>query len=763
MKLILGTVLCLLMIEYSATAQNITSGHVLDALTKEPLVGVTVRLKSTKTGTVTGSDGSYTLPVAEMTDTLLFSYIGYTTETFPVTNATERILLRPASNQLNQVVVSASREAQLRTDAPIAISAISREVMLETKPTSFEQVLNKISGVYMVNLGNEQHTMAIRQPIGYKSLFLYLEDGIPIRATGNFNHNALIEMNMAAIKNIEILRGPSSSLYGSEAIGGAVNFITQAPSQILTGKLQVEASDKGYRRTDFSISNTVGKLGVFVAGYYAAQRDGIIEHSDFDKLALSLRTDYTFTGKTKLVTTVNLIDYNTDQTGGLDSENFYAKNYSSQHTFTYRKVNAFRFRSTLEHDWNALNSTRFTLFFRNNSINQNPFYAIKSVADDPLKAKGEINKDAFQSYGLIAQHRKLFPFMNAQFISVLSLDYSPATYEALLIDIDKSEKGRYTGYTETDQLLTDYDVNLLNTAAYAQVEINPLERLKGVAALRYDIMGFHFDNHLKPGAYTGAPDEMNNFKSLTPKMGLTYDLGNGIGLYTNYSVGFTPPQISELYRGVQVPRLLPANYKSYEAGGWLSFAHNKGYIDLNVYQLNGTNEIVSVRLNDGSYENQNAGETRHRGVEYTLKYAPVDNLNFRFSGTSAVHTYMNYVERGNNFNGNEMATAPRFIGNMEASYKPFFAKGLRLSLEWQHIGNYYMDAANTESYPGYNLLNARAGYTFMRMEIWLNLLNVTNELYATTADKYIYGKSYRLGSPRTLHAGVGYNLSARNK
>ncbi len=64
----------------------------------------------------------------------------------------------------------------------------------------------------MVNLGNEQHQMSIRQPMTTKSLFLFLEDGIPVRTTGLFNHNALLEMNMAAVKNIEVIKGPSSSL-----------------------------------------------------------------------------------------------------------------------------------------------------------------------------------------------------------------------------------------------------------------------------------------------------------------------------------------------------------------------------------------------------------------------------------------------------------------------------------------------------------------------------------------------------------------------
>lgn len=753
--------MCLLALCHHACAQASASGQVIDILTKEPLLGVTVRLAQAGTGTVTGPDGSFMLPAALAADTLLFTYTGYQAHRQALQPGPGLVQLQPASNELSQVLVTASREAQGRTESPVAISAISKQVLLDTKAASLEQVLNKVSGVYMVNLGNEQHTMAIRQPIGYRSLFLYLEDGLPIRSTGDFNHNALIEMNMAALKTIEVIRGPASALYGSEAIGGAINFITQGPSRVLTGKMQVEGSDQGYRRTDFSVSNTVGKLGLYAAGYYAAQRGGIIEHSDFDKLAFTLRADYAFRPKTRLVTTASLIDYITDQTGGLDRKRFYEKAYSSLHTFTYRQVQALRLKSTLSHDWDARNSSQVTGFYRHNAIGQNPFYGIRNDAGNAAKASGEINADAFQSYGLVAQHRKTFPFLQAQLTGGLSADLSPATYQARLTAIDRDETGRYTGYRDTGLLLTDYQVQLLNTAAYAQFALRPLERLKAVAALRYDRLDYTFDNHLAPGAYSGAPDEKNGFRSLTPKLGLTYDLGHGMGLYANYSAGFTPPQITELYRGVQVPKLRPADYGNYEAGGWLSFAQTKGYLDLSAYQLNGTNEIVSVRLPDGAYENQNAGQTRHRGLEYTLRYAPLESLAFRFSGTNARHTYLRYVERGTSYNGKEMATAPRFISNTELTYKPAFAPGARLSLEWQHLGRYYMDAANTASYPGYDLFNARFGYAFRGFEVWVNALNLADKLYATTADKYAYGDSYRPGSPRTFHVGAGYHFSAK--
>lgn len=741
-------------------AQQPLEGRVVDAVTREALPGVSVRvLHAASKGCLSNQRGAFTIPeLRNGHDSIAVSFLGYAEQRLPVAGNNLVVYLEPLPTRLNEIIVSAGRDRQYRTEAPVAISTISTQMIKETKATSLEQVLNKVSGVYMVDLGNEQHTMAIRQPIGYRSLFLYLEDGIPIRTTGDFNHNALIEINMAALKTVEVIRGPASSLYGSEAVGGAVNFITVSPTLLPTAKVQAEMSDRGYKRTDFSVSGTKGKLGVVLGGYYANQRNGYIEHSDFHKLALTLKTEYAISERSKWTNSISYVDYKTDQTGGVDSANFYSRNYKSYHTFSYRMVKAFRLRSTLAQQWNDHNFTNFTFFYRNNEIGQNPFYAIKTTSN-PLKARGEINSDQFRSFGLLAQHKKYFNWRKASLIAGLSADYSPAGYFARYIEVDRDAAGYFTGFTRTDSALTDYQANLLNTAAYMQAEMSPFNRMKIIAALRYDRMDYDFDNHLPPSAFTGSPDERNYFHAWTPKLGLTYDFGHDRGLYANYSVGFAPPNISELYRGVKVPVLKPATYHNYELGGWFAFAGDKGYADVSLYRMDGRNEIVSVRLADNSSENRNAGRTRHAGVEWNLRYAPIAALLFRTGGTFARHDFITYEEKGKQYGGNRMNGAPAVITNTELGCK--FLRYFRTSLEWQYVGRYYMDPANTEMYGGYHLLNARAGINRGNLECWVNCRNLGGVMYATTADKTAFGKSYRPGPDRTFNVGVAYTITAK--
>lgn len=742
-----------------AHAQTNIEGKVIDAATNQPLRGVTVSGLNNQTSTLSGKDGNFILHFHSKEDSIRFSSAGYEPRNIALADFGAFVLLTPSFTNLNEIVISGSRDAQRRTEVPVAINVISKSAINDTKATRLDMLVNKVPGVFMVDLGNEQHSMAVRQPMGTKNLFLYLEDGIPIRTVGDFNHNALIEINQASLQRIEVIKGPASSLYGSEAVGGAINFITQAPSPFLSGKIQVEGGSRGYARTDFNVSDTYKKLGMYAGGYYAHQNQRVEEHNDFEKTALTFRADYGFNCKTKLTAVADYISYKTDQKGGFDSAHFYNKDYISFYRFTYRKVNAFRLRATLNREWNDDNKTNFTLFYRNTAIGQNPFYSISNIAGNPAKAKGQINEDAFKSYGAIMQHRTELKAINAGFISGVSLDYSPARYRAQFTDIDRDTNGIYYGYTTKDSLLTHYNVDLFNSAVYAQFEYKPTGKLKLVAAARYDRLDYRFNNHLSPGAYTGAPDATDHFDNFTPKLGITYDFGKNKGAYINYSTGFAPPNITDLYTGVEVPVLKAAVYQNYEAGGWVSFAAGKGYAEVSLYKMNGKNEIVSVRLADGFYQNQNTGKTSHKGIEANLKYSLTEDVAVRVAGSYAKHTYIEYIQQGKDFSGNRMAQAPAYIYNGEIVYKPRYCKGFRIAAELQGMSNYYTDPQNTAKYKGFAIINARAGYSFRGFELWTNCLNIANTIYATTVDKSAYGTAYRPGQLRSFNLGLAYSFS----
>ena len=421
------------------------SGKVFDAVTKEPIQGAVITCTQNR-HTITDASGNFSIQPTDSVFTIPCA--GFQSRTFNPSYGKVDIAMQPSVRELNQVVVSANRTAEKRSEAPIAIAVINKQTIEDTKAQRLDFLLNKISGVNMINLGNEQHQMSIRQPMSTNNLFLYLEDGVPIRTSAVFNHNALLEMNMAAAKSIEVIKGPSSALYGAEAICGVVNVITQTPPAFTSGMVSAQVNDAGYKRIDAQVGTTQGKLGFIFSGYYANQTNGPIQYSDFHKTATTFRLDYKINNNTTWSNSVSYIDYFSDMYGQLDSTHYAQKNYSAQTFFTYRKVYAFRGKSVLTHNWNEQSTTTATFMYRNNSVIQNPSYQIGSYRmenkpSNPISADtatGNINDNAFKSYGLILQQVQKFKFLQSKLIIGANTELNPQNYYQEFIWVKKTNK-----------------------------------------------------------------------------------------------------------------------------------------------------------------------------------------------------------------------------------------------------------------------------------------------------------------------------------
>lgn len=748
-------------------AQTLVKGKVIDKDSKEPVCNATIRCECTTSGygacscckssMMTDGAGAFSMPM-EPGSRLLVSCVNYQEQVVAFGAGGEMIIeLQPKSGKLQELIVTGNRTIQKRTEAPVSISTITAKTMTDTHAGQLDQLLNKASGVFMVDLGNEQHEMSIRQPMSTANVFLYLEDGLPIRTSGLFNHNALLEMNQTAARQIEIVRGPASALYGAEAVGGAVNVVTQAPPAVRTGYVSAQANNNGYQRVDGQIGSTFKKWGIIASGYYARRVDGPIQYSDFHKSAITVRSDYHAEDKLTWTNTLTYVNYYSQMYGALDSAHFAVRDYHTPYPFTYRKVDALRIRSQLNYRWSSGGESQAAVAFRDNSVGQNPSYYISNSRTNPLAADGQVNTSAFHSYMLLLQHRQSFRWWKSKLVGGLSGDISPSSYLAHYVAISRDAKGNYIDYSMTDSTLSSYATGLNNLAGYLDYEISPWRGLKFVTALRYDFFHYNFRNHLPSSASTGAPDSRNDYHRLTPKIGIIYNW-QGLGFYANYSQGYVPPQVSNLYNGVKVPYLQPQTFFNYETGGWWSFWKDRIYADMSLYILNGTNQIISVRQNDGTYINENAGKTRHMGIEYGITGKLSEQWALRASASHSDHVFVVQYENNHDYSGNQMAAAPHFISNMELTWKPVFLKGFRAAVEWQHMGRYWMDDANTTRYGGFDVVNARTGYVFGHWEAWVNTLNVLNRYYSVLATRSTYGYSYNLGAPRELTIGILWRL-----
>jgi len=653
--------------------------------------------------------------------------------------------------QLTTIVVSANKLKEKRIESPVAISILSPKTVDEAKAQRIDFLLNKVSGVYMPTIGNEQHMMSIRQPISLKGLYLYLEDGMPIRTSGLFSSNALIEMNSSNIHSIEIIKGPASALYGAEAIGGVVNILTTPVPSKADAFISTQITNTGFKKLDLSWGAPSKTGGWIISAAWTDQKNGITEYSDFNKKALSVKRTFRVNEKLKGYQNLQYINYYTQMTGSLDSIKFFQKNFGSQQSFTFRKIDALRFRQNLDYNWNTHSNTTFNFMYRNNTMDQNPAYLIASTAN-ATKFKGQVNSNHFDAYVLDLQHVWSIPLLSSKIMLGGYWDITNQNLMANYIDIIKDTSiGKFTKYTypSRDSLITNYNTQISNKAIYFNYIANLNKAIRVNMTMRYDNFEYLFNNLLP----IGTPSAKNNFTQFTPKLGLTYNQ-RWWGGYLNYSKGFVPPQITEIYNAIRVPYLLPQNFSNMELGGW--YQNKKISAEVSIYSLQGKNEIISVRQTDGVNLNQNSGATSHMGIEYQVRYQLAPSMDISLNGSNTRHKYLNTSIKGVDVSGKQMNAAPNLFNNLSFNWKP--TKLIRSSLEWIHQSAYYMDETNTTRYPGFNLLNARFGLQLKKSEIWLNVLNLTNTYYSTMATKNFSVKgssaySYYLGEPRAITIG----------
>ncbi len=230
----------------SAFAQNKTiTGTVTDSKDNQPLIGVSVAIKGTSTGTSTGVDGTYRLVVPENTATLVFSYLGYNNQDVSITGRTTvNVALEGSSTALNEVVVVGYGTQKVK-DATGSVASLGEKEFNKGVISTPEQLLQgRVSGVQVTPASGEPGsgvTINIRGTGSIRSGNnpLFVIDGVPIDgggtsggfdsgAGGSSARNPLAFLNPSDIENISILKDASASaIYGSRGANGVVLITTK--------------------------------------------------------------------------------------------------------------------------------------------------------------------------------------------------------------------------------------------------------------------------------------------------------------------------------------------------------------------------------------------------------------------------------------------------------------------------------------------------------------------------------------------------------
>jgi iron complex outermembrane receptor protein len=669
-----------------------------------------------------------------------------------------RVDIRLSLGFSEAVTVTDAREGHFKKETAATVDTLNRDTIDRIKPTHPGQVLSQVPGVWVNTTSGEGHQTAIRQPLTTSPVYLYLEDGVPTRSTGFFNHNALYEMNLPAAEGIEVTKGPGSALYGSDAIGGVVNVITRSALGPPAVGLDAELGGHGWRRVTAGGSSRSGLNGVrgdLNLTHSAGWRDG----TAYDRQSATVRWDRVSAQGSawKTLLAFSHIDQQTAGSSLLQEDDFLANPTRNLTPISFRDVQAVRI------------STDYQRVTRQASLSVIPYFRYDTMdllANWTLNFDPTVSRTSNTSYGMLAKLRRSSPRWRSDIVVGLDFDLSPGgrLESQIAPRTVQTPNGKRIFRSYTDgPVIYDYDVTYVGIAPYAQVGFSPTDRIRMNLGLRLDTAQYAYDDHLgTPPAprHLRPADTTRRYAHLSPKAGLTYQLSDDVNAFASYRHAFRTPSEGQLFRqgpALNTVDLEPVKADNLEVGVRARVSKAISF-EASAYRMIKKDDVLSFRDPfDGLTEVVNAGETLHRGVELGMTLTPASWIRAEVTFSRARHTYEEWIVdplAGIDYSGKEMEAAPDNIGGLHVVFTP--GPRVSVSAEATHIGSYWMDASNTQAYGGHALVNLRGQIALTRrIALFARVLNLADRLYAESSSYTIQrGRELAPGMPRTAYIGL---------
>lgn len=491
------------------------SGKVFDATTNKGIPSVTIRLDKTGYGTYSNKNGDFILKkVPSGKYNLIASIIGYETKSIFIekidSNITIEISLTPVIFKTEEIIVSANRRLQNIQEVTNSSVLISKRELLENSQLSFEQALKNVPGLEVYD-----ENVSIRGSDGFDfglgTRTLMMLDGIPLLSGDNGDMKFDV-VPISEIERVEVIKGASSALYGTSAIGGIINLVTQ---NIKEEGIAFFSSFNGFytkpRYKSWVYSDALSLKNTFQLGY----------SKSFGKFAFSL------SGNTNIDQSYRKYD---------DSKQFGAY---SKFKYTFSDLNDLTIllvhNSTNNADWvywNSLDSATIPPANTNQNIR---LHSNKSLA--ALIFNQIITKNSFLSFKSSLFYTDFFNTYQKN-----ESDYRQS--EAFINFYDLQFTTNINNFTLTSGINTS--INNVNSisygqrnqqiyALYSQIETHLTKDL-------ITIFGFRYDYEKVVNA--------NNNSEFSPKLGFNYKINDDLHLRASLGKGFRSPTISERFASI---------------------------------------------------------------------------------------------------------------------------------------------------------------------------------------------------------------------
>lgn len=615
-----------------------------------------------------------------------------------------------------------------------SLTIVERQDLELARPLHPHEIFARTPGIWVVKNSGQEHLMGLRSAVlsgsGACGSYLLLEDNIPVRPIGFCNVNGLFELNIEQADRVSVLRGPASAIYGGNAMRGVINvrpFVDGEASNVLS----LETGQHDYRqfRVNWYNENVQAK-------FHTTDANGFRDHTGYtqQKLNVGWASNIGVWNATHTFSVTSLRQETGGYVLGYKSYDDRSIRRTNPNPEAYRNADAFRLSSQIENG----NDFYIYPYVRKSQMN----FLQHFLPGQPREDNEQISAGAILIR--LIQHNALSIQLGAQLewfrVSLVQHQQHPTLGSEFL------QSTRPTG-THYDFAVTGGTYAVFQSASRIWGDRHEVEESLRVERARYQYDNRHLDGNTRDDGsicafggclYTRPSDRSDSFTSIAARIGYKFRSTDRSNIWVLSSIGYRPPQITELYRlqsGQTVAELKSENTRSVEIG-W-NFSGQAIDLAVSLYFDSSSNLI----FRDANGMNVSDGATVSRGAEIEVHWRVNDVHEIIVASSFSNHEYdfTRNLARGEViFSGNQMDTAPHVLAH--ARWSAAIGTAGTVEVEINRIGSHYLNAANTARYGGHNVVNFRMDFHLRRhWSIFARILNVFDTYYADRAD-FAFGR-----------------------
>ncbi len=655
----------------------------------QPLPGAAVKVTGTTFGAGTNTDGAFILRFEDRKErTLKVSFVGYDPQEVKAVPGSDNaapieIRLTPASNPLNEVVITGSLTEKPLKEVPVLTRVISQKEIQALNPMSIETLLQyELPGLQIGFNSMSQLPEITYQGMGGEYI-LFLIDGERVSGEGADHNVDFTRFNVDDIERIEIIKGSQSTIYGSNALGGVINIITKNADRPFTGNINARYAGSNGQKYTLSSGIRKDRLSSYTSLTWRAKDSYTIEDTE---------------GKSTVVTSP---DGETVNTGDPQYTTVYGYNIwdlTQKLGYTCNERLSTELKGSFYHNKRDIRTGKnYQDFFIDYTLSgkvkylpaENQQITLSYLFDSYKK-----NKDYFKSGKTDTDYHNKTQTPRVDYTGTFGVHTISAGFEGNL------------EYLKHYFMKDTSSVSMQTYALYLQEDWKVTERLNVVAGVRAD---YHRKYHLH----------------VTPKLSLMYTPWDCLTFRAGYSQGFRSPSLKELYQEYDMgglgwmmlygnPNLKPETSNQYA----LSAEFTKGGLNMSVSATHNRfkNRITLQSLNNGTSDSryENAERARTTGIETIVRYRWAFGLTL--TGSYA------YTDDYEEVEGLNTSSVRPHTATFSALFTRKFGKiGTNLSLNGQWACPFDRYSVNTEqetvtriSYDARTICSMNAGVTLPR-------------------------------------------------